>query len=131
MIRSRFILNILDLLLDGDEIGKAIRPQMDYLTDVDYNYTGVGVFVKFTSSEKAEKYKYEEDRVILDGVTIRSPEIIIGATATPFLTGGIIDYLNIWSYDGECPRKELSSYTLTQEGTYASGRTITHDQDKV
>jgi len=49
MIRSRFILNILDLLLDGDEIGKAIRPQMDYLTDVDYNYTGVGVFVKFTS----------------------------------------------------------------------------------
>jgi hypothetical protein len=124
MIQSTFILIILDLLLDGDETGKAIRPQIEYLTDVHYDYTGVGVFVKFMVSKEAEKYRYKEDRVILDGVVIRSPEIKIGASATLFINSGLIDYLDIWSYDGEYPRKELSSYTLTQEGTYASGRTI-------
>jgi hypothetical protein len=35
MISSKFILDILDLLLDGDETGKALRPQVEHLTDPD------------------------------------------------------------------------------------------------
>jgi hypothetical protein len=127
MIKSAFILNILDLLLDGDKEGKAIRPQIEYLTESEYDYTGVGLFLNFQKTEEILNYKYPEDRVILDGVTITSPEIKIGASAILFLNSGIIDYLEIWSYDGEYPRKELTSYVLKQEGTYTTGRQITVD----
>ena len=124
MIASQFILNILDLLLDGDKEGKALRPQIDYLSDTEYEYTGVGLFVTFQPSEGIEQYRYEEDKIILDGVTITSPELRIGAMATIFVNKGIIDYLEIWSYDGEYPKRELSNYILKQEGTFGAGREI-------
>lgn len=124
MIESKFILNILDLLLDGDAAGKSVRSQIDHLTDSAYDYTGVGLFVTFQSSDEISKHKYSEDRLILDGVTITSPELKNGALAILFLNGGIINSLEIWSCDGEYPRKELESYTLKQMGTYATGRRI-------
>ena len=43
MIKSKFISDILDLILDGD-----VRNQKDYLTEKDYEYTGVGLFVNFS-----------------------------------------------------------------------------------
>ena len=89
MITSKFILNILDLLLDGDEAGKALRPQIDYLTDAEYDYTGVGLFVTFQTSDGIENYKYQEDKIILDGVKITSTEVNIGASATIFVRNGV------------------------------------------
>jgi len=124
LVASQFILNILDLLLDGDKQGKALRAQVDYLNDTEYNYTGAGLFVTFQSSEGIEQYRYEEDKVILDGVLITSPELGIGAAAIIFVSKGIIDFLEIWSYDGEYPKRELSNYTLKQEGTFGAGREI-------
>ena len=124
MISSKFILNILDLLLDGDEYGRALRPQVDYLTDVEYDYTGVGLFVTFRASAGIENYKHPEERVILDGVSITSSELGIGASAIVFANKGIIDYLEIWSYDGEYPKKELSDYAIKQEGNFGPGREI-------
>jgi len=127
MIGSTFILNILDLLLDGDENGKAVRPQIDYLTDSEYDYTGVGLFVIFQPSVGIPIYNMVgSERLILDGVSITSPELNIGAATILFIKDGIIDFLEIWSYDGEYPRKELKSYTLKQDGNYASGREIVH-----
>lgn len=124
MISSKYILAILDLLLDGDEYGKALRPQIDYLTDVEYDYTGVGVFVKFHTARGIEGFKHAEDRLILDGVTITSTELGIGASATLFMSKGVVDYLELWSYDGEYPRRELSNYTIKQEGHFGTGREI-------
>jgi hypothetical protein len=124
MISSKYILDILDLLLDGDANGKALRPQIDYLTGAEYDYTGVGLFVKFFTSKGIENLKFTEDRLILDGVTITSTELGSGASATIFINNGFIDYLELWSYDGEYPRKELGSYTLKQEGTFGTGREI-------
>lgn len=124
MISSKFILNILDLLLDGDEYGRALRPQVDYLTDVEYDYTGVGLFVSFRSSADIENYKHPEERVILDGVSITSSELGIGASAIVFANNGIIEYLEIWSYDGKYPQKELSDYAIKQEGNFGTGREI-------
>ena len=124
MISSKFVLSILDLLLDGDEYGRALRPQIDFLTDTEYDYTGGGLFVTFQASIGIEIYKHPEERVILDGVTITSSELGIGASATVFANNGIIDYLEIWSYDGEYPQKELTDYAIKQEGHFGTGREI-------
>jgi len=125
MISSKFILDILDLLLDGDEAGKTLRPQIDYLTDAKYNYTGVGVFVTFLSSTGIENYRYPEDKVVLDGVSITSTELgILGASTILFVSNGVLDTLEIFSYDGGYPRRELSDYTLKQEGNLGFGREI-------
>jgi hypothetical protein len=125
MISSKYILNILELLLDGDEAGKALRSQINFLTDVEYEYTGVGLYVTFQSTDGIENWKYKEDKIILDGVSITSTELGIGASATVFVSNGVIDYLEIWSYDGEYPKRELSNYTLKQEGDFGTGREIT------
>jgi hypothetical protein len=124
MISSKYIVYILDLLLDGDANGKALRPQIDYLTDVEYDYTGVGVFVTFHTSKGIENFRHGEDRLILDGVTITSTELRIGASATVFINKGFIDYLELWSYDGEYPKRELGDYTIKQEGDFGTGREI-------
>jgi len=125
MISSRFILEILELLLDGDEAGKALGPQVDYLIDAEYDYTGVGVFVTFHTSSGIEIYKFPEDKVILDGVSIASTELgVYGACAIVFVSNGFVDTLEIFSYDGEYPRRDLSDYTLKQEGLFGSGREI-------
>lgn len=129
MIASTFILNILDLLLDGDELGIAIRPQIIHVTDEEYDYTGVGLFVAFRCDESIVRYSSDEERIILDGVTITSPELNIGASATLFVKDGIISYLEIWSFGGEYPRKELSTYTLKQEGKWSAGHEIKHYSD--
>ncbi|HEY4063182.1 MAG TPA: hypothetical protein VGM30_14850 [Puia sp.] len=129
MISSKYILNILDLLLDGDEKGKALRCQIDYLTDIEYDYTGVGLYVSFKPSDGIEKYRYQEEKIILDGVSITSTELGIGASATIFVRDGIIKTLEIWSYDGEYPRKELNNYKLKQEGTFGAGREISINSD--
>lgn len=126
MIGSKFILDILDLLLDGDDNGKAVRPQIDYLTELDYEYTGMGVFITFRSSEEILVHRVGSAQLVLDGVSIRSPELKIGASAIVFIKDGVVNLLEVWSYDGEYPGKELTSYTLKQEGSYGSGREIIH-----
>ena len=129
MIASKFILDILDLLLDGDKAGLALRPQIPYLTDAEYEYTGVGLFVTFQSDAEIEACKYHEDEVILDGVSITSTDLGIGACATVFISGGVIVTLEIWSYDGDYPRYELKNYVLKQDGAFGSGRKIESSRD--
>jgi hypothetical protein len=60
--------------------------------------------------------------VILDGVSINSTELGVGASAIIFVSNGVITTLEIWSYDGEYPTREVTNYTLKQEGTWSSGR---------
>ncbi|MBN8856067.1 MAG: hypothetical protein J0H07_29675 [Sphingobacteriales bacterium] len=124
MISSKLVLDILDLLLDGDEYGKSLRPQVNYLTDAKYDYTGAGLFVTFQTSDGIEKYKRLEDGMRLDGISVASSALGVGAMAQVFVSKGIIDYLEIWSYDGEYPNRELNDYILKQEGSFGTGREI-------
>ena len=46
---------------------------------------------------------------------IKSSELEIGADCTLFFKDGLISYLEIWSYSGNYPKKELIDYELTQQ----------------
>ena len=124
MIKSKFISNILDLLSDGDTIGQSIRQQINFLTETECTYTGVGVFVRFSHAEGINKFKVDNQKLILNGVIIRSREIGLGVEAIVFCDKGLVDYLEIWSHDGEYPTKELETYTLTQEWPGSPGRKV-------
>jgi hypothetical protein len=128
VISSSYILNILDLMLDGDEEGSALRLQIPFLTDIKYNYTGVGLYVSFHSSEEIQTYKHTQDRIVLIGVTITSTELEVGASATLFTRDGIVNYLEIFSFVGDYPRRELKDYKMVQEGTWGTGRSITFNE---
>ncbi|MPR36741.1 hypothetical protein [Salmonirosea aquatica] len=114
MIKSRYISDVLELLLDGDE-GKAAKSQIPFLSDTNYEYTeGGGVFISFSHSAEIIEYRLTQENLVLNGVTIDSPELKVGADAAVFLTNGIIDYLEIWSFDGHYPDHELTNYVLKQ-----------------
>lgn len=124
MIKSKLIADILDLLLDGDTLGTDARHQLAFLTDDEYNYTGVGVFVTFGHADGIERFKLTTDATRINGVEIISPEVDIGAEAMVEIKNGFIDYMEIWSYSGEYPTEELSTYTLTQAWPGSPGRQI-------
>jgi hypothetical protein len=123
MIKSKFISDILDLMLDGADIGD-VRNQKDYLIEKDYEYTGVGLFVNFSHVDGIDKFKAKNESLIIDGLVIKSKELEIGASVTMFFTDGLVNYIDIWSYDGNFPRKELETYTLTQEWIGSPGRQL-------
>ncbi|MFB9865218.1 hypothetical protein [Rufibacter immobilis] len=122
VIQSKYIRDILTLLLDGDPEGLAAKKQLDYIRENKSNYTGAGVFVSFEHLQGIVSYKTENKELILDGVIINSPELNIGAIATLFFKDGLADYLEIWSYDGEYPEKELRNYELKQEWNESPNR---------
>lgn len=123
MVKSQFILDILTLLLDGED-SKFLIPQLDYISDSDYNYTnGGGCFITFSYSDDIIKYKLK-DNLVLNGITIESPELEAGADATLFMKDGIIDYLEIWSFDGKYPNTELKTYKLSQVWQDSAKKTI-------
>lgn len=115
MLKSKFIANILELLLDRDVEGINTKPQVKYLIESDYEYTSSGVFIRFKHKSGIEKYKADQSDLILDGVGIKSTELEIGADCTLFFTNGLIDTLEIWSLNGKYPNQELNNYVLTQE----------------
>jgi hypothetical protein len=114
MIQSRFIADILDLLLDGDEDGVALRSQIPFLTDSDYEYTGSGLFVSFSHSESISQFKLISNTAVTHGVEIKSSELELGADTTLFISEGMVSTLEIFAYDGNYPEKELTDYVLTQ-----------------
>ncbi|QKZ14553.1 hypothetical protein [Spirosoma sp. KUDC1026] len=129
MIKSKYISDVLELLLDGDDNGKAAKSQIPFLSDINCEYTnGGGVFISFSHSAEIVAYRLAQDNIVLNGVTINSPELEIGADATVFLTNGIIDYLEIWSFDGNYPNHELTNYTLKQAWKDSLGRVINENK---
>ena len=63
---------------------------MELLTETDYEYTGLGVFVSFEPLYVSEKYKSTIPNLILNGVTLKSSELNIGAECTLFFINGVI-----------------------------------------
>lgn len=74
MIKSKFILDIVDLLLGGDAEGIVARPQIQHLTDEEYEYNDGGLFVSFSPSEEIDQHKSSKPDLILNGVKITSSE---------------------------------------------------------
>jgi len=116
MIQPGLILDILNLLLDGDDVDAMAKLQIESLTESDFNYTGSGLFVSFSHDEEIFKFRLNEDQLTLNGVEIKSPDLAIGADATVFFEDGVIDHLEIWSHDGNYPEKELTDYSLKRIG---------------
>jgi hypothetical protein len=118
MIKSKFILDIIEQSFNhkdfdfGDNLGEYVRPQIPFLTDINYNYTGVGLFVRFSYTKEALKYKSSIEDGPINGVDIKSPDLGAHALTTIFFEDGIIDYLEIWSVDGNYPRRELENYSF-------------------
>ena len=125
MIKSKYISDILDLLLDGDNEGIAVRPQLEFLTDTKYDFTGSGLFVTFSHGDGIDKYKYSKDDLVLLGVKITTSEYPVEADGTVFLKNGFIDNLEIWCYKGDYPQKDLTKYTLTQAWNNLPAKQIT------
>jgi hypothetical protein len=124
MLKSKFIKDILTLLLDGDKEGIKIKRQLEFITETEFKYTGMGVFVIFKQENGIENYKSTNNKLLLNGVTINSPELKIGANSNLFIKDGFIDYLEIWSNDGEYPHHDLKEYELKQDWKGSSGFSI-------
>ena len=125
MIKSKYINDILDLLLDSDTEGLFARQQIPFLTDSSYDYTPSGLFVSFEHRKEIESFRTEKGDLVLNGVKIKTNEYKIEADATLFFKDGIIDNLEIWCYAGEYPKNDLINYTLTQTWTDSENKTIT------
>ena len=114
MIKSRFIYDVLDLLLDGDDDGMLAQNQLPFLTDAEFEYSNEGLFVHFSYDDRIENHKIATEDLVLSGVLIQTDEYPIQADAAVFFADGKIDYLDIWCHYGDYPEKDLTRYTLTQ-----------------
>ena len=124
MVKSKFIYDILDLLIDGDD-SRYLASQLNCIEVDNIDYTGTGVFVHFRHLPQVINYLFKEPGVYLDGVTVESPELEGKASASLHFVDGIIDNLEIWSTSGSYPAKELSNYTIRQDLSVGRGRSIT------
>jgi len=84
MVKSKYISDILDLLLEGDNEGLSARQQLPFITEDNFDYTGGGLFVQFSHSDEITKHKVNKQDLILDGVKIQTTEYPIEADATLF-----------------------------------------------
>lgn len=109
MIKSNYIIN---LLLDSDKDGLFARQQISFLTETEFEFTGSRLFVYFDHNTGIERFKTDNNSLVLNGVTIKSVEHQIEAQATLFFKNGLIDNLEIWCYEGEYPQEDLKNYIL-------------------
>jgi len=115
MIQSKFISDIVRLLVEINDNHPHAKKQVDFLTDTEYLYTGAGLFVTFSHDQGINNYTCAVDKLIIDGVEIQSTELSHGADTILFFKNGVIDFLEIWTYDGCYPRAELKKYTLIKK----------------
>lgn len=125
MIKSKYISDILELLLDGDKEGLFARQQIPFVLDTKYSYTGGGLFVSFEHLQGIELFKVDIDDLVLNGVKIENHWYPLEAEAILFFKNGLIDYLEIWCYDGDYPNYDLLDYTLTQFWDTSTKKSIT------
>lgn len=125
MVKSKYISDILELLLDSDDEGLSARQQLPFIAEDNFDYTGGGLFVRFSHSDEISNHKVTKQNLILNGVKINTTEFPIEADAALFFANGIIDYLEIWCYQGDYPNQDLTKYTLTQIWNNSPNKIIT------
>jgi hypothetical protein len=114
MIQSHFIIDLLDLLVEGDKDELLLRKQIPHLTEETYHYTGSGLMLSFGHSEAINAFALTADTTVIDGIIVESTVLHEAADAAIFIKDGLIDYLELWSRSGSYPESELPDYILTQ-----------------
>jgi hypothetical protein len=106
--------NVLEMLLAGEEPElAALRAQADSAQAADRRLSGVGFHTRFT---------YSSEPVPLPGrptfdfgdVNAESPQLVHGAGFVLFVTGGVLESLEGYTYDDPWPTDE-ASITLSYE----------------
>lgn len=108
MFTSNYILDILDLGLDGSDSENLLREQIRFLFISELEHTGVGLFVYFESEDSIEQFRADVTDAILDGVEINSPENRIQAEGIIHISNGIISSLEIFNFCGEDGSSKIS-----------------------
>ncbi|KAA9333037.1 hypothetical protein F0P96_08615 [Hymenobacter busanensis] len=129
MLKSKFVSDILTLLLDADDAVDALQHQLAFLEEDDLEYTTRGVIIAFKQLPGIEAYRCAADGYY-PGVTIKSTELEVGADATLVVDNGLIDYLEIWAFGGVYPSHELKQYELEQVWQNSPGRKVSSEDSK-
>lgn len=114
-MNSKFVNDVVKFILNSKNVEEKIKHQIDFLIEDEYEYTGIGVFVGFKHKENIEKYRAKEENLIITGVKIKSPELKLAASTILFFKDGLIDYLEISSYQADYPNTDLKNYKLELE----------------
>lgn len=117
MIQSQFIEDILVFFAHEIAPEFPLSNQIPYLTETAFEYTGVGLFVSFSSTKDVTNFKLPEDIGGFWGVKITSTVLEIYADVILRIQQGIIDYLEIFSVGGPYPEHDLPDYVFSR---YAS-----------
>ena len=125
MISSKFIYDILNLMLDDETLDESLSRQITFLTDIETVYTDVGVFINFKNEIEEEFLKIGMN-LTFDGVEIQKDELNILADAIIQVKDGIICQLEIFNKNGlSFPKEEIKSFVLNQNWKDSKKRTIT------
>jgi len=124
MIESRYILDNVNLLLDVEDDAAAFKPQVEFLSEKNREYTPMGLFVYLNHSTEILKYAIPDDKYVITGVKIFSTAQKLEGYAQLFVKNGIINYLEIVYYTDDFPRTDLDQYTLKLEWKDALAKQI-------
>ena len=113
MIKSKFIADVVGLLLDSQNNSIDIRLQKEFITDTVCGYMSKGLFVTFSHTEDIIAHKSANDNLIINGVKITSTAFDFEAEASLFFRKGFIDSLEVSATKGRIPHQELTEYILT------------------
>ena len=116
MIESNNIKELLEKIIAINDYNDLYK-QLDNISIIDYEYTGMGVFVSFSKSVLNNDYKLPLKGLSkFNGVVIKSNEIKdAGAHAILVLEDGLIEYLEIEAFWGDYPYCDIKNYKFETE----------------
>jgi hypothetical protein len=125
MIESQLVLDLLDLLLDQEQDALAFRAQIPHLSIGEIEYTGgAGAFIYFKSEPSIELFKQLSKYTNFNAVLLSAEELTADAEAIVHIKNGVMDYLEIWSHDGNYPNHEVQNYKAWQAWDNSPGRRL-------
>ena len=114
MIKSNYISDLVNLLLDGNDDASIFKPQVEFLSELRREYTLMGLFVYFNHENEILKYAVTEYKNVITGVKIYSTTYHLEGEVNLFVKDGKLDYLEIVYYQESFPKADLDKYTLKQ-----------------
>jgi len=125
MINSKFILDILDLILDEDDT-RTLREQIAFLNELEIEHTGIGMFVNFKNNF-LETNLLNLSNKVLNGIEIRNENEKVLADVILYVKNGKIEQLEIFNKNGfDFPKEYLDEYIITQTWIGSKGKIISN-----
>lgn len=126
MIKSQYILDILSLILDGNDIDSKLKKQIKFISEKNRQHTGAGVFIYFDHDKDIFKCKVNQD-IVLNGLKIYSKEYDLEAEVNLFTKDGLLDYLEILAIAGSYPIEDPKKYIVKQIWLNSPNREIVRE----